>query len=107
MRDSRISNNPSNQNEEYYTLTSFRKGFDGRVCDYYIPFGLHRSRMKKEGFVIRTTPPEYPVFTGITIHNEKAKNIILSVNWNLYAAKTITAFILTYGDFHIGYNENA
>ena len=101
MIDGRISNNPSKQNEQHYTLISFRGGFDGRHCDYYLPCGAYRP----EGFVISKEPFDYPNFTGITIHTEKAKQIILSIDWNEYASKNIASYTITYADFHRGYNN--
>ena len=109
MIDSRIQDNPSkNQNQQHYTLTSYRKGFDGRVCHYYLPFAIHnRCIIRNEFFVISKEPFEFPCFTGITIHNEKAKQIILSIDWNKWIWKGMIAYFLTYADFHRGYNENA
>ena len=107
MQNHRHITNPAKQNQHLYTLTSFSQGFDGRHCDYYLPFGvMNRNKNKHEFFVISKEPPvPMRVFTGITIKDPKAEQIILSVDWNKYKFEGMFAYMITHADFHRGYND--
>ena len=104
MIDSRINNNPANQNGDLYSLRWVYKPREKVKIDYdyYLPFAAY----KPEGFAISKERPPYPMFTGITIKDKWARQVILSVDWNKYVSKNIATYTLSMTDFHRGFNDN-
>ena len=115
MQNNRITDNPSNQNEEYYTLSSFRASRDGidYSGDYYLmsgrPIGTtpgFRESGKYKRFVISKEP-----ITGagdqfcINVKQEFVGKVLEAVDWETAYIKFTTWDLILRPDFHQAFNK--
>ena len=113
MKDNRLQNNPANQNEEYYTLKSFRESRDGiRIGDYYLmiarPIGTtpgFRERGKYKRFalskeVIKGVSDQF----SIRIKSDWVGTVLESVDWEAAHYKGTTWDFIVKPDIHKAFN---
>ena len=105
MRDSRLQNNPSNQNKELFEIlhvTYCYPAWNAKGISYY----LKRSDYRPTGFVLsKTKLHKHKLQIGIIIKQDWVIPIIESIDYNKYLFRSVAQYTIGGPEIQTAFNN--
>ena len=102
MKDSRINNNPVNQNKHIYKCITVNYECGWNIpCDYYI----NRTSYKPDIKYFSTKKSKWKAQVGIQIIDENARKVFESMCMTDYIFRGISSYSIDHSAIHQAFNE--